>query len=135
MLGFLSLRHLHVRRLWLKIAAVIGSVAAVGAIAVLNLAAAHYRDMLTSVSQPELIDAVGATEIAVDPCTYDSEVIGTPESVGGTFAVDTVTVLIAGRLMPALGEPSSVATIVSVRLTVLTFVPDELNVTVRSASR
>ena len=60
MLGFLSLRHLHVRRLWLKIAAVIGSVAAVGAIAVLNLAAAHYRDMLTSVSQPELIDAVGA---------------------------------------------------------------------------
>jgi len=58
-LGYLSLRHLHVKAAPVKLIAMIGMVLSVGAIGLLNLAAAHYRDMLSAVPQAQLVDAVG----------------------------------------------------------------------------
>jgi hypothetical protein len=55
--GFLSLRHLHVRPLALKALAFAGLAGGVLGIGLLNLAAAHYRDMLSADPQRQFVNA------------------------------------------------------------------------------
>jgi tetratricopeptide (TPR) repeat protein len=59
--GYVSLRHLQVRRVALRLAAMAGAVGGIIGIVLLNLAAAHYRDLLSADPQRQFVNA--ATEV------------------------------------------------------------------------
>ena len=59
--GYLSFRHLHARQAPLKLAAIIGATVGCAGIVILNLSAAHFRDMLSAGGDQEVFHAVADT--------------------------------------------------------------------------